>query len=69
VGEHVVTSQPYGSWPQFVAFCQAFVIFSIMPAEGAESYPMKLFAKKQPYMADYRFIIALAAGFLIPPAI
>jgi AAT family amino acid transporter len=68
-GEHVVTSQPYGSWPQFVAFCQAFVIFSIMPAEGAENYPMKLFAKKQPYMAIIGFVIALAAGFLIPPAI
>jgi len=64
-----VTSQPFGSWPAFVAFCQIFVIFSIMPAEGGENYPMKLFAKKQPYMAIVGFIIALAAGFLIPPAL
>lgn len=69
IGEHHITSQPFGSWPAFVAFCQAFVIFSIMPAEGAENYPMKLFAKKQPYMAIVGFIIALAAGFIIPPAI
>ena len=66
-GEHAVTAQPYSSWPHFVAFCQAFVIFSIMPAEGGENYPMKLFAKKQPYMAIVGFFIALIAGFLIPP--
>ena len=69
LGEHEITSQPFGSWPAFVAFCQAFVIFAIMPAEGGENYPMKLFAKKQPYMAIIGFIIALAAGFLIPPAL
>ena len=69
IGEHHITSQPFGSWPAFVAFCQAFVIFSIMPAEGAENYPMKLFAKKQPYMAIVGFLIALAAGFIIPPVI
>ena len=69
IGEHEITHQPMGSWPAFVAFCQAFIIFSIMPAEGGENYPMKLFAKKQPYMAIIGFIIALAAGFLIPPVI
>lgn len=65
----VITSQPFGSWPAFVAFCQAFVIFSIMPAEGAEQYPMKLFAKKQPHMGLVGFLIALAAGFVLPPVI
>ena len=69
IGEHTVTSQPLGSWPAFVAFCQAFVLLAIMPAEGAENYPMKLFAKKQPWMAIIGFIIALAAGFLIPPVL
>lgn len=69
IGGEAVTSQPFGSWPAFVAFCQIFVIFSIMPAEGGENYPMKLFAKKQPFMAIVGFIIALAAAFLIPPAL
>ena len=69
IGEHQITSQPFGSWPAFAAFCQAFVIFAIMPVEGGEHYPMKLFAKKQPWMAIAGFIIALAAGFLIPPAL
>ncbi|MBN1689680.1 MAG: hypothetical protein JW901_01500 [Dehalococcoidia bacterium] len=69
IDDHQITSQPFGSWPAFVAFCQAFVIFAIMPAEGGEGYPMKLFARKQPYMAIIGLVIALSAGFLIPPAI
>lgn len=64
---HEITLQPFGSWPAFAAFCQAFVFFAILPAEGGELYPMKLFAKKQPYMAIVGFLIALAAGFIIPP--
>jgi len=64
-----VTARPFGSWPAFVAFCQAFVFFAIMPAEGAEQYPMKLFAKKQPCMGMVGFVIALAAGFALPPVI
>ncbi len=63
---HHITNPPFGSWPSFVAFCQAFVFFAIMPAEGAEGYPMKFFAKKQPYMAIAGFLIALAAGLTIP---
>ncbi|KJR48182.1 hypothetical protein UF75_1434 [Desulfosporosinus sp. I2] len=66
IGEHLIVAQPFGSWPAFVAFCQAFVIFSIMPVEGGELYPMKLFAKKQPQMAIVGFIIALASGFIMP---
>ena len=61
--------QPFGSWPAFVAFCQAFVFFAIMPAEGGEHYPMKLVTQKQPYMAITGFLIALAAGFAIPPLV
>jgi len=69
IGDHHVTSQPFGSWPAFVAFCQAFVIFSIMPAEGAEHYPMKLFAKKQPLMGLIGLAFALASGFIMPAII
>jgi len=66
---HHITAQPFDSWPTFVAFCQAFVFFAIMPAEGGEQYPMKLFTKKQPYMAIIGFLIALVAGLIIPPAL
>ena len=69
IGEHHITAQPFGSWPAFVAFAQAFIIFSIMPAEGGEQYPMKLFAKKQPLMGIIGFVIALAAGFIMPAII
>ena len=67
IGEHVIVIPPFGSWPAFIAFCQAFVIFAIMPVEGGELYPMKLFAKKQPLMGIIGFAIALAAGFVMPP--
>lgn len=66
IGEHLIVSQPFGSWPAFVAFCQAFIIFFIIPAEGGEQYPMKLFAKKQPLMGILGLIIALAGGFILP---
>ncbi|KUO73716.1 MAG: hypothetical protein APF81_02095 [Desulfosporosinus sp. BRH_c37] len=69
IGEHLVVLQPFGSWPAFVAFCQAFIIFFIIPAEGGELYPMKLFAKKQPLMGIIGLIIALAAAFIVPPVL
>lgn len=67
IGEHLIVSQPFGSFAAFTAFCQAFIIFFIMPAEGGEQYPMKLFAKKQPLMGIVGLIIALAAAFVVPP--
>ncbi|MDD2554261.1 MAG: hypothetical protein PHP51_06795, partial [Desulfotomaculaceae bacterium] len=36
---------------------------------GGEGYPMKLFAKKQPYMGIAGLIIALAAGLTLPSVI
>ncbi len=69
IGEEQIVTAPLGGWPAFTAFCQAYVIFAIMPVEGGELYPMKFFAKKQPFMGIAGFIIALAAGFLLPPAI
>ena len=67
IGEHQIVTAPFGNWPAFAAFCQAYVIFAIRPVEGGELYPMKLLAKKQPYMGIAGFIIALAAGFIMPP--
>lgn len=67
IGEHLIVSQPFGSFAAFNAFCQAFIIFFIIPAEGGELYPMKLFAKKQPLMGIIGLIIALAAAFIVPP--
>ncbi len=65
IGEHAATIKPMGSWPSFVAFCQCFIWTCLIPAEGGEQYPMRLFAKKQPYMAFFGFAIALIMGFLI----
>lgn len=69
LGEHQILSAPFGSWGAYAAFCQAYVIFVIMPVEGGELYPMKLFAKKQPWMGIIGFVIAIAAGFIMPPIV
>lgn len=66
IGEHQIVAPPFGNWPAFAAFCQAYVIFAIMPVEGGELYPMKLLAKKQPLMGIIGFAIAIAAGFIMP---
>jgi hypothetical protein len=67
-GQQIVNT-PMGSWATWVAFCQAFVFFFLIPAEGGEGYPMKFFAKKQPFMGIAGFLIALAAGFIVPPIV
>lgn len=66
LGGHDVAVKPFGAWPTYLAFCQAYIWTLLIPAEGGEGYPMKLFAKKQPYMGFVGFIIALAGGFAIP---
>jgi hypothetical protein len=66
LGEQVVVAKPMGSWATFVAFCQSFIWTCLIPAEGGEQYPMRLFAKKQPYMAFVGLIISLIMGFAIP---
>ncbi len=66
IGGQGVFTKPMGSWPTFVAFCQAFIWCSIIPAEGGEHYPMKLFARKQPYMGFAGFAISLVMAFVLP---
>ena len=66
LGGHDVALKPFGSWPAYLAFAQAYIWTLLIPAEGGEQYPMKLFAKKQPYMGLVGFVIALIGGFVIP---
>ncbi|OPY06824.1 MAG: hypothetical protein A4E66_02133 [Syntrophus sp. PtaB.Bin001] len=58
-----IISKPMGSWPTFVAYAQCFIWFFLIPAEGGEHYPMKLFAKKQPWMGFIGLIITWIGGF------
>jgi len=67
LGGHGIVVQPFGSWPAFLAFCQTFIFFFLLPAEGGERYPQKLFTLKQPYSGLIGLIIALSAGLIIPP--
>ena len=69
LGHHEIVAPPFGNWPAFIAFCQAYVIFAIMPVEGGELYPMRFFAKRQPWMGIAGFVIAVAAGFVVPPVV
>lgn len=67
VGGHAVTSQPLGSWPTVLAFCQGFIFWFLMPAEGGEGYPYKAFTAKQPWMGLIGVVVALiCGGFLMP---
>jgi len=68
LGGHVIVSQPMGSWPAVLAFCQAFIFWFLVPAEGGEHYPMKMFTKKQPYMGLVGLAIALLMSWLTPMA-
>jgi len=64
-----VTSTPFGSFPAYLAFVLGFVIISVVPVMGGELYPVKPFAKKQPYMGLVGILIGIAAGFALPPII
>lgn len=65
-GQAAVT-KPFGSFASFIAFCQGFILVSLIPAEGGERFPGSLFSAKQPVAGFATFVLALAAGFLLPP--
>lgn len=66
LGGQVIVSAPFGSWPEFLAFAQAFILIFLMPTEGGELYPTKLLAPKQPWFGLVGTAIAIAAGFILP---
>jgi AAT family amino acid transporter len=68
LGGHHITAQPMGSWPAVLAFCQGFIFWFLMPAEGGEGYPYKLFTTKQPWMGLIGLVIALLCGGFLTPA-
>lgn len=69
LGGEAIVNAPLGNFAWWCAFCQIFVFFFLIPAEGGEGYPMKFFAKKQPYMGIAGLIIALIAGLTLPHVI
>jgi len=66
LGGHEILSTPFGSWPAYLAFIQCFIFWFLMPGEGGEGYPMKLFAKTQPLMGFIGLAIAFVGGFVTP---
>ena len=62
-----VTSQPFGTWPTALAWCQLFIFFFLIPAEGGEGYPQKLVTTKQPWSGFIGLIIAAGGAFIFLP--
>jgi AAT family amino acid transporter len=60
----VITGKPMGSWTTVVAWCQCFILWFLIPAEGGELFPMKLVCKKQPFMGMAGLIISFMGGHL-----
>jgi AAT family amino acid transporter len=69
LGGHSILVKPFGGWPTFLAFCQTFIFMFLIPAEGGERYPQKLFAQNQPYAGFIGLIIAIVAALAIPPVL
>ncbi|GAA0182805.1 hypothetical protein SH2C18_51130 [Clostridium sediminicola] len=61
----LMVEQPFGTYTAFLAWCQCFVFLFLFPAEGGENFPMKLFAKKQPYMGFVGIAIAYVGSFIL----
>lgn len=68
-GGEAVTVVPFGGFPSLLAFLLGFVIISCVPVMGGELYPLKPFAKKQPYMGIVGVFIGIVAGFVFPPVL
>lgn len=68
LGGHAITSQPLGSWPAVLAFCQGFIFWFLIPAEGGEGYPYKLLSARQPWLGLFGLVLALACGGFAMPA-
>ncbi|MBO0477130.1 hypothetical protein DOK76_08605 [Vagococcus sp. DIV0080] len=64
-----VTTQPFGAWPTALAWCQLFIFFFLIPAEGGEGYPQKLITSKQPYSGLIGLGIAAGLAFLLLPVL
>ncbi|MFW8053815.1 hypothetical protein [Vagococcus fluvialis] len=62
-----ITKQPFGDWNTALAWCQLFIFFFLIPAEGGEGYPQKLITTKQPWSGLIGLAIALAGAFTMLP--
>ncbi|CAM3641282.1 hypothetical protein ERUR111494_04625 [Erysipelothrix urinaevulpis] len=63
----LATQQPFGSWSTALAWAQIFIFFFLLPAEGGELYPQKIFTDKQPYSGMVGLLIALIGAFTLLP--
>lgn len=62
-----ITTAPFGSWPTALAWCQLFIFFFLLPAEGGEGYPQKLVTTKQPVSGLIGLVIAVIGASIFLP--
>lgn len=60
----IMTGKPFGGFTSVVAWCQCFILWFLIPAEGGENFPMKLVSKKQPYMGIAGLVIAFIGSHM-----
>ena len=48
LGHHEIVAPPFGNWPAFIAFCQAYVISPLCQWRGGAFYPMRFLRKGNP---------------------
>lgn len=63
----VITGAPFNGWPTAIAWCQLFIFFFLLPAEGMGGYPQKFFTTKQPWAGLVGLVIAVGASLAALP--
>jgi len=69
VAGELIVSQPMGSFPSVLAWCQCFIVWFLFPVICTEGYPAKIFSKEQPYRGFIGLGIALVMAFLMRGAL
>jgi len=64
-----ITQVPFGSWSTAIAWCQLFIFFFLLPAEGAEGYPQKWFTTRQPFAGIIGLMISVGGAFTMLPVL
>lgn len=62
-----ITTAPFGDWSTALAWCQLFIFFFLLSAEGAEGYPRKFVTMKQPWSGIVGLIISIAGASIALP--
>ncbi|MGX7030148.1 hypothetical protein [Vagococcus zengguangii] len=66
-GGQAITGVPFDGWSTAIAWCQLFIFFFLLPAEGMGGYPQKFFTTRQPWAGLIGLVIAISAALVALP--